>query len=212
MLDIEELVSQISTPSAERLRIVVGIDGPGATGKSTLAELIRGRIKTAAVVHVDDFFLPSSIRNSRAGQLGSLFDLPRLEKEVLVPAANGQSFSYQKYDWDLDALAETVKVEAKSAVIVEGVYSFARVFAPYYSFSIYCGAEYDIRLRRGILRDGESMRTTWVEEWMPEESRYEVAESPAARADLVLDSSEDAKGDPEYSVVSHAEVPNRTKK
>lgn len=83
--------------AAGRPRILIGIDGPGASGKSTLAGLLATVLEGSAVVHVDDFYLPSADRNSRAGQVGAQFDLPRLATQVVEPAAAGRGFRYQRY-------------------------------------------------------------------------------------------------------------------
>lgn len=189
-LDIDQLVRRITAPDLPFGRAFVGVDGPGASGKSTLADLIRERIPGAVVVHVDDFFFPSNVRNSRAGQTGALFDLPRLKREVLLPVSVGKTSMYQRYDWDSDTLSEDVAVPAGAPVIVEGVYSLSRQLRPYYSYRIYCRASHDLRLERGVRRDGEPMRTTWTDEWMPQEARYEDSEDPASCADLVVDSSQ----------------------
>ena len=43
------------------------------------------------------------------------------------------------------------------------------------------------RLARGVARDGEAARATWVERWMPMEDRYVERDDPVACADLVVD-------------------------
>lgn len=200
-LDLEQLVRQLTAPERPHARMLVGVDGPGASGKSTLAELIRERLTGAVVVHVDDFFLPSAVRDSRAGLTGELFDLPRLEREVLVPVSTGAGCAYRRYDWDSDTLAEDLAVPAGVPVIVEGVYSLSRRLRAYYSYKIYCRASHDLRLERGVERDGEAMRAVWTDEWMPQETRYEASEDPVAGTDLVVDSSRPGSGSDVFDVV-----------
>lgn len=207
-LNLDRLVQSITAIDRGQRSILVGIDGPGASGKSTLAEMIRRRMDSAVVVHVDEFFLPSAVRDSRAGQTGELFDLPRLERQVLVPARGGSAFTYQRYDWADDSLAEHRAVPAAAPVIVEGVYALSRRLRGYYSYTIYCCADHDLRLQRGVERDGESMRATWTDEWMPQEARYEAREDPRSVADLVVDSSQSRTGVAEFGIVD-ASPPHR---
>ncbi len=74
-------------------------------------------------------------------------------------------------------------------VIVEGNYVIRPELRGYYDLRIWVEAPYDLRLQRGITRDGEQARTRWVEEWMPEEDRYVAASRPADYADVLVDGS-----------------------
>jgi uridine kinase len=78
---------------------------------------------------------------------------------------------------------------ADAVVLVEGVYSSSEPLRGYIDYAIWVDCPYDVRLRRGIERDGETMRAMWVDEWMPAEDRYVEGEHPNVRADLVLDGS-----------------------
>jgi uridine kinase len=187
LLKIDELAAAVTGHAGDR--ILVGIDGPGASGKSTLAELLSGLLGCAAVVHVDDFYLPSAVRDSRSGAAGALFDLPRLAEQVVLPAAAGQAVRYQRYDWDSDSLADRIEVPAHVPIIVEGVYCLQRELRDNYTYTVFCRADRAVRLRRGLDRDGEQARSSWEDEWMPAEDSYTAEEAPDALADLVLDSS-----------------------
>ena len=78
---------------------------------------------------------------------------------------------------------------ADAVVLLEGVYSTSELLRLYCDYTIWIECPYDVRLRRGLERDGESMRATWVDHWMPAEDRYVEAEHPEAKADLVIDGS-----------------------
>jgi uridine kinase len=170
-------------------RPVVGIDGPGGSGKSTLAGLLAGLLAGASVVQVDDFYLPSSERSADSAGIAPNFDLERLRSQVLEPANGGRETRYQRYDWDRDTLGEWVTLPATGPVIVEGVYCTRDDLRGYYTYQIFCTAGRDVRLRRGLQRDGEEARHLWVDVWMPAEDRYIAAQRPQHHADLVLDGS-----------------------
>lgn len=193
-LDLDALAAAVVRTGRGRPRLLVGIDGPGASGKSTLAGLLAERIDSAEVVHVDDFYLPSAIRDSRAGEVGALFDLPRLADQVVLPAAAGGPLRYQRYDWDRDRLEEWWEIGAGVPVIVEGVFSLHQGLRGHYTYGVFCRADRTVRLRRGLDRDGEQARSMWEDQWMPAEDRYAAAQRPDDLADLVVDSSS-AAGD-----------------
>jgi uridine kinase len=188
-MDFAALAAIIARRAADRGRILVGIDGAGASGKSTFSSLLARQMRDACVVQVDDFYLPSSERESRRGEVGALFDLPRLYEQVVSPARTGAALRYQRYSWDRDVLADWIEVPAGAPVIVEGVYSMQERFRDAYCFTVFCTAGHDVRLRRGLDRDGEQARAMWVDEWMPAEERYREAEHPDEFADLVVDSA-----------------------
>jgi uridine kinase len=109
--------------------------------------------------------------------------------------AAGRAGRYQRYDWGEDRLAEWHEVTADAIVLVEGVYSTSELLRRYIDYTIWVDCPYELRLRRGIERDGEAMRALWVEHWMPSEDRYVEAERPDTRADLAIDGSGNA-GEP----------------
>src|SRR5258708_39414960 len=85
--------------------LIVGIDGCGGAGKSRLATEVRvalaSRGRDISVVPMDDFYLPSALRNGALASdaIGSAFDWQRLRDEVLAPLRAGQPARHQCYDW-----------------------------------------------------------------------------------------------------------------
>ena len=77
-------------------------------------------------------------------------------------------------------------------VVVEGVCALHRMFRDAYDVRVWVEAPYDVRLARGIERDGEAARTTWVEHWMPSEDRYVARDNPIPSAHVVVDGSRPA--------------------
>lgn len=189
IVDITALAERVTRNAADRPRVLVGIDGPGASGKSTLSEQLAAAIPGTHVVHVDDFYLPSSRRDKRIGAVGALFDLPRLADQVVVPGAAGDALHYQRYDWVQDDLAEWIEVPAGASVIVEGVYCLELQLRAYYTFTVFCRADPALRLARGLERDGDEARAQWVDEWMPAEDEYAALQRPDSFAELIVDSS-----------------------
>jgi uridine kinase len=144
------------------------------------------------VVHLDDFYRPSTERYVGAiseRPIGADFDLARLCSEVLVPLRSGLPAAYRIYDWPTDRLSPTTVSVIQPIVIIEGVYSFSRALAGFFDFSIWVECPLELRLARGLARDGEAARARWVEDWMPGEDKYIAKERPRGRAALVCDGS-----------------------
>jgi uridine kinase len=170
-------------PSGAR---IVGIDGRGGSGKSTLGRALAAE-HGGVVVELDDFYRPARERRVPPLGHGGNYDLPRVRAQVLEPLRRGEAARYQRYDWDADAPAEWHDVPAGGLVIVEGTYALSYGLREAYDVRIWVEAPYELRLARGIERDGEAARATWTGEWMPAEDAYVAAQDPVAVADVVVD-------------------------
>ncbi len=189
IIDMVELAIQIKSRAIGYPRALVGIDGPGASGKTTLAQQLVAAMSDAYLVHVDDFYLPSSRRNERSGEVGQAFDLPRLAEQVVVPGSAGKALRYQRYDWAKDQLAQWVEVPSSVPVVVEGVFCLAAELRSAYTFKIWCHANSTLRLTRGLARDGMKAQSIWVDTWIPAENEYARSQHPERVVDLIADSS-----------------------
>ncbi len=172
---LSELIQSID-PVGRKTRIVA-IDGHGGSGKSELARQLAGALEESAIVHTDDF--------ARSDVPG--WDWQRMRKQVLDRILNDQTARYQRYDWDSNRLAESRDIGIGGTLIVEGVSSLRQELGEYWDFAIWVDAPYEIRLRRGVDRDGEQMRSQWTDIWMPEEAEYVKAHRPEDRADFIAD-------------------------
>jgi uridine kinase len=162
-----------------RLTKIVAIDGLGGSGKSELAARLADKLGGAPVVRTDDF--------ARPGLRG--WDWRRLQAQVLTPIAANEQGRYQRYDWSTDRLAEWHTIPVGGTLIVEGVSSLRHELGKYWDLAIWVCAPYQLRLSRGVHRDGESMRAQWADVWMPEEQEYLEAQRPDEKADVIVDGS-----------------------
>lgn len=187
-------IARLVAPAGTRIRI--GIDGPGGSGKSRLAaELVRCWPTDVALIHGDDFVRPTTDPARSEQRIGGLFDLSRLEREVLEPHERGLPIRYRRYDWSTDRLGEWVTAPHDRTLIVEGVYCTHPSIRDRYDVLIWVEADRSTRLARGLARDGESARSRWEDTWMPVEDRYRAGHRPEAAAHLVLDSTDTSNGD-----------------
>lgn len=156
---------------------LVAVDGPAGSGKSTLADAVaEGYDGVSRVLHMDDLF---------AGWSG----LPRVDEQLdglLTPLAGGRAGSYRRYDWLAGEYAETVVVPPVPLLVLEGVGSGSSRFSPLQTVLVWVEAPHDLRMRRGLDRDGEAFAPHW-EQWAADEAELFARERTRERADLVVD-------------------------
>jgi len=178
---LAELVSRVHDsearlgPERERARLVV-VDGPAGSGKTTLAAQL-GAALPAQVVHMDDLY---------EGWSGLRAGTDRLVTQVLEPWSEGRDGRYERYDWGAGAYAESHDVPRAPFLVVEGCGAGARRLGRLTTLLVWVEAPDDVRLARGLARDGEDARDHWLD-WMGEEREVYAAEGTAERADVRLD-------------------------
>jgi uridine kinase len=172
-VDPQPVLDLIAAARPARGFTLVGIGGRGGAGKSTLAACIEG----AQVVSTDAFWD------------GDGFELTRLRAEVFEPLLLGRDAAYAAWDWAAGRPGGTRVVTPAGIVVVEGVCALHRMFRDDYDVRVWVEAPYETRLARGVARDGEAARATWVERWMPGEDRYVERDDPMACADIIVDGS-----------------------
>jgi hypothetical protein len=179
--------SILARPGGVRL---VAVDGYGGAGKSTFAARLAAALGGAAVVYTDDF----------ATGEPDVEWWPRLEREVIVPLSAGEPARYRRWDWQAKRLAEWHTVEAMPAVVIEGVSSARRAAADRLTCAIWIDAPAELRLQRGLERDGRDARPSW-DAWMAEEDAHFAEDGTRARCELVIDGNPDIDHDPDTEFV-----------
>lgn len=168
------MLERIASLRGARSFVLVGIGGHGGAGKTTLARQIDG----AQVVATDEFWD------------GESFDLARVLTEVVEPLARGDAARYRAFSWPDQALEDGERVvRPEGVVVIEGVCALHQMFRDEYNLRVWVEAPRDVRLARGIARDGEASRPKWAEVWMPREDAYVARDNPRAAADLIVDGS-----------------------
>ena len=163
MVSVSELGAAICAGEAPATRLVL-VDGLGGAGKSVLAAALAGELG-ASVVCGDDFYCPSAQRRRGAVEgTGASFDWRRLERQVLAPLSRGEAARYQRYGWDEDRLGGWISLPGQDTVVVEGVYLLRAELRNYASVSIWVETPREVRLARGIERDGEAARSRWTDQ------------------------------------------------
>jgi uridine kinase len=178
---LEELLAGIAAEVRERRAPdgigtrIVAIDGLGGSGKSSFARHLARALGDVPIVQTDDF----------ASWENPIDWWPQLLERVLVPLSRNEPARFERSHWGGERDGELVEVEPAEFVILEGVTASREAFAPYLTYSIWVDAPAELRLQRGLDRDGRGALEQW-QAWMAEEDEYVERERPDERVDLVI--------------------------
>ena len=167
------------------------IDGYCGAGKTTLAAELSAHYGGAAVIHMDDFFLPYDMRTpERLGTPGGNVHHERFLTEVVAGLQTGQTFTYQRFDCTTGTLADK-QCDNTPVRIVEGSYSLhpalQRAWQKLGAVTVFLSVDEEEQLRRIARRAPEKLQA-FVDRWIPLEKNYFQAYDIKARAQLALTS------------------------
>ena len=156
------------------------VDGPAGSGKTTLAAALRGAAAHGGqvdLVHMDDLY---------EGWAGLRPGMRRLAEDVVAPLRLGEPGRYRRYDWLLGELAEEHVVRPVDVLVVEGVGAGNAEYADAVTVLVWVATPSDVRLERGLERDGEPWREHWLA-WRAQEDAMFAEHRTRERADVVVD-------------------------
>lgn len=167
-------------------RSIIAIDGRAAAGKSTLAQLLQDRYQ-AAVIHMDDFYLPMEMRTSeRYQQAGGNVHYERFNKEVAESLRQGGSFRYQRFNCAKMALDAWVEVPNVPLIVVEGAYALHPQIELDYAMKIFMDVVPTVQQERIRKRNGEERLEQFLTKWIPYEERYFEEYKIKEQCDLLI--------------------------
>lgn len=172
---LEVAARRVPTLGAGRL---VCLDGPAGSGKTTLAAALARRAPGTPVIHTDELL------QGWGGLPGLAASLERL----LRPLAEDRPGTWRRWDWHADGWAETHEVLPAPLLVVEGTGSWSPAVADLVTVLVWVEAPSDVRLERGLDRDGEHMRPQW-EQWRREEDDLHARLDTRGRADVLVETS-----------------------
>ncbi len=183
---VERLAREIEGRCGNKRPFLVAIDGPSAGGKSTLGQALAQRIG-AALVHMDDFFLPPELRTpARYAAPGGNVHYERVLEEVLQPAARGEEITYGVFDCGCMAVGETRQVPVNDVLLVEGAYSLHPELRGYFDLKVFLEVDEATQKARILHRNGPEKLKLFETRWIPLEKAYFDACRVRECCDLVV--------------------------
>ncbi len=158
---------------------LICVDGPSGAGKSTFAEGLARLRPGTPVVHMDDLYQGWDGLAAVADQLVGL----------LRPLSRGQAGCYRRWDWVAGAWAESHSVAPAPLLVLEGVGSGSSDTADLITLLVWVEAPYEVRMARGIARDGDAYASHW-HRWADDEAAHFAAHGTEERADLRVDTTD----------------------
>ena len=153
-------------------RKLVTIDGPCATGKTSLADELAA-VFSAFVVHTDDYVIPHAQKTAeRLAVPGGNCDRERLVREVVAPWKRGEKVMLRKYDFRHDRLLPAEEVPDVRVLILEGSYCNLPEIRQYADLRFFVTASRDTREERLKKRESPQSLQMFHERWIPLEDRY----------------------------------------
>lgn len=166
------LLCAIDKAMAEHPQVLLAIDGPCASGKSTLGARLED-IYTCPLIHMDDFFLTPDLRSKeRLSQPGGNVDYARFDAQVLTPLANGTSATFAPYRCQSGTFGDVITVNPSPLVVIEGVYSMRPDLRARYQLGVWVEAEWETRKKRLLERGGPEGLSRYEQRWIPMENQY----------------------------------------
>jgi uridine kinase len=157
---------------------LVCVDGPAGSGKTTFAGRLAAAVGAEAVVlHIEDLYAGWTLTGAVA----------RLAAGVLRPLAEGRPGAFAPYDWVAGRFSPAlVEVPPTPVLVVEGCGSSPRAVDPWAGLRIWVEAPAELRVARGLARDGDAMASEW-RRWQSTEAAEFARQDTRARADLRVD-------------------------
>lgn len=196
-----ELLAAVGELCRSRDICVIGIDGLGGAGKSTIAEeLCRGLSEggsSTVLLHIDDFINKREVRYDPAYPEWQCYYELQWQygyfRSVIEGLLSGKPVDAELYDKENDSyFTQSFSAAGRCVIIVEGVFLQREELRGLFDLTVYIDVPEAVRLERVLRRDtyigGEdSIRAKYENRYFPAERKYVSEYRPKQSADLVIE-------------------------
>lgn len=184
----KDIVETIDSFTSKNQQIIIAIEGPCTSGKTTLANEIATEFD-CNIIHIDDFFLPFERKAlERLSEPGGNVDYERFFNEVVRNLKSEKTFSYGKYNCSQGKVTDQIELTPKKLTIVEGVYSMHPYYGDIYDYKIFLDIGEETKIKRLKTRSPEKI-DRFINEWIPMENKYFEKYNIREKCDLIIDNN-----------------------
>ncbi|MDE6626767.1 MAG: uridine kinase [Lachnospiraceae bacterium] len=201
MLDEKKICNSI-LKNLDKNITVIGIDGLGGAGKSTISEKICAELEDSDVhiilLHIDDFIHVREVRYNLAyPDWQCYYDLQWrydyfIEIINKIKSGTDNHIRVELYDKDNDCYAvQCYDVIEKTVVIVEGIFLQRKELQGIFDYMVYIDIPEEIRMKRVLKRDTyigneQQIIDKYENRYFPAERKYVNEYRPNESADYVI--------------------------
>ena len=129
--------------------IVITIDGPAGSGKTTLAKELSSALDSCYTIHMDDLYegWDSTLTPNLTKKLQRILEYVKMESRI----------QFVPFDWLESNFSPQVELPTPKYLIIEGVGSGQSAIRDFISLSLWIEVLPDIGLERIIKRDGPAV-------------------------------------------------------
>lgn len=204
-MDISKLTEQIIEKVKDVKTPVIGIDGLGGAGKSTICETLRAELSDygyqVILLHIDELITKRNVRyNSQYSEWQCYYDLQwRFDyfRNIVerIKSAEESEIDIEIYDKDNDDyMIQKELLGEKTLILVEGIFLQRKEYNQIFDYMIYIDVPEEVRLQRVLGRDtyiGNDKEITekYENRYFPAERKYVEEYSPKESADYIISNS-----------------------
>jgi len=186
-------------------RVLVGVDGPDAAGKTTFARNLADALDRPVIqASIDNWHRPHTERVRRGplspeGYYRDSFDYEALASELLDPfASGGDTVSTTHFDHRSDSSRPqaTMRPGPDAVLLFEGVFLLRPELRDRWDLVIYLHVPESVTLARaadrdvGLLGDLQAVRNRYQLRYLPGQELYRAEARPQDTAHVVVDNSQ----------------------
>ena len=181
-MEFEPILSAISEISAHKTEpILIAIDGPAGSGKTSLANQLSNKLNSATTIHMDDLYngwddalTPTLTRH--------------LEEWILDPLTQQATVKYQKFDWTSSEYGSPIEVRDIELLILEGVGAAQEIIRQKADLTIWIEVGPQIGLARVLNRDGDQL-LPYMLKWQERERAHFLKDQTKENCQIFIDGS-----------------------